>query len=258
MPGSNDKDFRVYMSCVLRTAINCFQKIIITCKRSKGKKTPVPTRVVTSYDDTSLHRMAGAMLRKMLRKRFSDKYYRRLTAKRQHLTKSESNLLRPMCLSKAEKQSLTTKLPVGFQVLDKEHLLVLKPRILQFVRHFSILFKTNVNSQKYSSLGSQMFKIAKKNKNKKKTRQHELCFLVMPKMCVEILLFQRTLSRMCTPNSQRNCNTMANEYMKKVKFLSLTAAQVMLRDKLKVYASKTASGRKSKKWTEWVRNSFLP
>ena len=76
MPGSNDKEFRVYISCVLRTAINCFQKIIITCKRSKGKKMPVPTRVVTSFSDTSLHRMAGAMLRKTLRKRFSDKYYK--------------------------------------------------------------------------------------------------------------------------------------------------------------------------------------
>ena len=245
VPGSGEKDFRIYMSCVLRLAINCFQKIIIACKRSNAKKTPVTTRVVSSYDDTSLHRMAGAMLRKMLRKRFSNKYYRRLTLKRQLLTKHESKLLRLMCLTKAEKQSANNKLPVGFQVLDRGHLLVLKPRILQFVRHFSILFRTNVNSLKYTSLEPQLFKIAKLiTMNSKTTRTMFMDSAYS--VCGKTTLPEDAIQNVYKEFTEKIFNTMANEHLKKVKFLSLTTAQVMLRDKLKVYASKTSSSRKLK------------
>lgn len=207
VPGSNEKDFRIYISCVLRMALNCFQKIIILCKKCKEKKSPV-TRVVTSFDDTSLHRMAGAMLRVMLRKRFSQKYYKRLTLKRQSLTKCETKLLRQMCLSKAEKQEATTKLSVGFQVLDKGRLLVLKPRILHFVRHFSILFKTNVNTQKYSNLGSQMFKIAKLvTKNSKTTRT--MFFDSAINVCGSTTVPDEAIQNVYTEFTEKLFNTMA-------------------------------------------------
>ena len=243
VPGSSVKDFRLYMSCVLRLAIDCFQKIIIVCKKAKHEKTSVTTRVARSYDDTALQRIAGAMLRKMLRKRFSKKYYKNLTLNRQLLTKQESKLLRLMCLSKAEKQS--EKLPVGFQMLDKGHLLVLKPRMLQFVRHFSILFRTNVNSQKYTSLGPQLFKVAKLvTTNSKTTRT--MFFDSAHNVCGKTDIPEDAILNVYKEFTEKLFNTMANEHLKKVKFLSLTAAQVMLRDKLKVYASKTGPNQRSK------------
>ena len=133
VPGSNAKDFRVYMSCVLRVAVNCFQKLIIANKQTKKNDSTASAHTVASFDDTSLYRMAGAMVRRMLRKRFSPKYFKRLTSKRQDLTKLESKLLRLMCLSKTEKMSSSSTLPVGFQVLDKGPLLVLKPCLFVLV-----------------------------------------------------------------------------------------------------------------------------
>lgn len=149
-----------------------------------------------------------------------------------------------MCFSKADKQNIYKKLPVGFQVLDRGNLLVMKPRILQFVRHFSILFKTNVNSVKFSSLGSQMFKIAKlvtQNSKATKTTFLDSANFVSGATSIPADAVLNVYKEF----TDKLFNTVSNEFMKKVKFLSLNTAQVMLRDKLKVYASKSASSRMS-------------
>ena len=74
------------MSYVLRVAVNRFQNLIIANKQTKKNESITLAHTVASFDDISLYRMAGAMVRRMLRKRFSPKYFKRPASKRQDLT----------------------------------------------------------------------------------------------------------------------------------------------------------------------------
>ena len=99
IPQSAQKDIRIYLSCLLRSCLSCFQQLIIRLK-SENVPTSKTTCSSESFDDTSLYRIAGAALRRMLKKRYSSKYSSKLTNKRQDITKDESKLVKILCYSK--------------------------------------------------------------------------------------------------------------------------------------------------------------
>ena len=85
-----------------------------------------------------------------------------------------------------------------------------------------------------------MFKIAKLiTKNSKTTRT--MFYNSARNVCGKTLVPEDAIRNVYLEFTEKLFNTMANEHMKKVKFLTLTTAQVMLRDKLKVYASRHKS-----------------
>ena len=66
VPLSTEKDIRIYVSCILRSCFSCFQQMIIDDKY-KNVQNSKPTFSSDSFDYTSLYRIAGAVLRKMLK-----------------------------------------------------------------------------------------------------------------------------------------------------------------------------------------------
>ena len=234
VPLSVDKDIRIYISCLLRSSFSCFQQLIIDVKSEN-----VPKRQTIcsseSFDDSSLYRIAGAALRKMLKKRYSAIFFSKLSTKRQNITKDETKLVKLLCFKKTEKQKHIEKLPVGFKILDKGGLLVVKPRVLNFVRHFSRLYRINVNSTKYTLLGSQMLKLARIVVVNSKTTK-SMFFDCSRHVSGTISFSDTVIQNVYKKFTEKLFNTLSNEFLKKLKFLSVNKAQVMLRDKLKVLA----------------------
>ena len=234
VPLSADKDIIIYISCRLRSSFSCFQQLIIDLKSEN-----VPKRKIMcsseSFDDTFLYRIAGAALRKMLKKRYSAKFFTKLSIKRQNITKEETKLVKLLCFKKTEKQKHIEKLPVGFKILDKGGLLVVKPRVLNFVRHFSSLYRINVNSTKYTLLGSQMLKLARIVVVNSQTTK-SMFFDCSRHVSGTISFSDSVIQNFYKEFTEKLFNTLSNEFLKKLKFLSVNKAQVMLRDKLKVLA----------------------
>lgn len=244
VPGSTQKDIRIYLSCLLRSCFSCFQQRIIEIKSKKkqNKKQNIKHySTCDSFDDTSLYRITGAVIRKMLRKRYSYKFFNRHSKTNQDAIKEETKLVKLLCLSKQAKQIYIEKLPAGFQVLDKGGLIVVKPRVLNFVRHFSRLYRINVNTNKYTLLGSQMLKLARIVVVHSKTTK-SMFFDCSRHVSGSVSFSDSVVLSVYKELTEKLFNTLSNEFLKKLKFLSVNKAQVMLRDKLKVLA--TQKGKK--------------
>ena len=235
VPQSAEKDIRIYLSCLLRSCLSCFQQLMIRLK-SENVPTSKTTCSSESFDDTSLYRIAGAALRRMLKKRYSSKYFSKLTNKRQDITKDESKLVKILCYNKTEKLKHIQKLPAGFQALDKGGLLVIKPRVLNFVRHFSRIYRLNVNTRKYALLGSQMLRLARLVVINSKTTK-TMFFDCARHLSGSVSFNDGVIQNVYKELTDKLFNTLSNEFLKKLKFLSVSKTQVMLRDKLKVLAS---------------------
>ena len=117
----------------------------------------------------------------------------------------------------------------------KGGLLVVKPRVLNFVRHFSRLYRINVNSTKYTLLGSQMLKLARIVVVNSKTTK-SMFFDCSRQVSGTISFSDSVIQNVYKEFTEKLFNTLSNEFLKKLKFLSVNIAKVMLRDKLKVLA----------------------
>ena len=127
-----EMDIRVFLSCVLKAFIDYFLKLTLELKsKDKQNKTQVYVRV--NFDNTSLYKIAGALIRQIIKKRKSPKYTKRLSAAKVTIINQEIDILKAMCFSKEEKDSLKHTLPVGFNSYDRGNLLVMKQPIINFV-----------------------------------------------------------------------------------------------------------------------------
>ena len=188
-------------------------------------------------DAVSAYRIAGSNLLRMIKKRKSAKYLKRLTKKRQAAIHLELCLLQSLHYSEQEKQN--TDLPFGIQYLDRGNLLIVKKPILNFV---NVLIKNvcgNVNMESYKLLGSKMTQVAKL---KVGDRQTKSMFYACVKLAAgKIALDTHSLQLICLEYSTKVFNTLVNEYIKRDKFIQKNTAQLMLRDKLKYFATQPKS-----------------
>ena len=138
-------DKRVFLSCVMKAFIDYFLKLTLELKsKDKQNKTQVYVRV--NFDNTSLYKIAGALTRQMIKKRQSPKYTKRLSAAKVTIINQEIAILKAMCFSKEEKDSIKHTLPVGFNAYDRGNLLVMKQPIINFVRVLAREISTTVNN----------------------------------------------------------------------------------------------------------------
>ena len=159
-----------------------------------------------------------------------------MSTKRQEITKEETKHVKLLCLNKKEKQNHIDKLPAGFQILEKGGLLVVKPRVLNFVRHFSRLYRINIISTKYTCLGLQMLKLARIVVVNSKTTK-SMFFDCSRHVSGSISFTDSVILSVYKQCTEKLFKTLSNEFLKKLKCLSVNKAHVMLRDKLKVLAS---------------------
>lgn len=230
---ATDTDIRIFLSCFMKSILDFFFKISIKIKSQQRGKSSVP--IQKNFDDTSLYRIAGAAIKRMIRKRFSSKYLKRLTKQRQEKMTEERSLLRKLCLSKTEKKAFVHKLPVGFLSLDKGNLLVVKSPILNFVRVLTKEIGTNINNTAYSRLGCKMTHVAKLKLSNNKGLQFMFCSCVKSASSCNTLTHSE-LTTIYKELADKLFNTIVNEFVKRDKFTQNSTAQLMLRDKLKSIA----------------------
>ena len=151
---------RIFLSCIMKSLLDYFLKLIHELKLKQKSKTSQVYRKV-NFDNTSLYKIAGALIRKMIKKRESPKYTKRLIPAKQTIVKKEIHILKSLCLSKQEKDKIKHLLPVGFNAYDRGNLLVIHTHILNFVRVLAREISTTVNKAAYAKLGSKMSKVAK-------------------------------------------------------------------------------------------------
>ena len=111
-------DIRVFLSCVMKAFIDYFLKLTIELKY-KGKQNKTQVYVRVNFDNTSLNKIAGALTRQMIKKRKSPKYTKRLSAAKVTIINQKVDILKAMCFSKEEKESIKHMLPVGFTAYDR-------------------------------------------------------------------------------------------------------------------------------------------
>ena len=237
-----DEDIRIYFSCVLKTFLDFYLHLTYTLK-SHTKLSSKTEHKVFKVDETSVFRIAGSNLMRMIKKRRSSKFHRRFTVKRQGMLKKELQLLEQLHLSKSEKECVN--LPAGIKFLDRGNLLIVKKPIFNFARTVIKKVCADVNSLSHQRLGLKMSQIAKL---KLFDRQTKNMFLA----CLKLATGDTSLSLQCTNGlyveyCTKMFNTLLNEYVKKDKFVHNNTAQLMLRDKLKFFATKSGSGGGKKK-----------
>ena len=172
----------------------------------------------------------------MMKKRKSHRYCKRLSSIKKILLATELNILKSMCLTNSEKEAIKGTLPTGFTSYDKGNLLVVRPVILNIVRLLIKEISSNISSSAYSKLGCRMMKIAriKLTNNKGLKDMFCTCIQSIPRCVSED---NNVISSIYKEFSDKLFNTIGNEFIKRDKFLNNRTAQLMLRDKLKFYAS---------------------
>ena len=233
---ATEMDKHVFLSCVMKAFIDYFLKLTLELKsKDKQNKTQVYVRV--NFDNTSLYKIAGALTRQMIKKRQSPKYTKRLSAAKVTIINQEIDILKAMCFSKEEKDSIKHTLPVGFNAYDRGNLLVMKQPIINFVRVLAREISTTVNKAAYVNLGSKMSKVAKLKLTSNKGLKVMFCSCVRKVSgcdCTHNIAILNVHKEFTT----KTFNTLMNEFIKRDKFLQNSTAQLMLRDKLKFYANK--------------------
>ena len=115
---ATEMDIRVFLSCVIKAFIDYFLKLTIDLKY-KGKQNKAHVYVRVNFDNTSLYKIAGSLTRHMIKKRKSPKYTKRLSAAKESIINQKIDILKAMCFSKEEKESINHMLPVGFTAYDR-------------------------------------------------------------------------------------------------------------------------------------------
>lgn len=230
-------DKRVFLSCVMKALIDYFLKLTHELKsKQQQNKAPRIYRKI-NFDNTSLYKIVGALLRQMIKKRQSLKYVKRLSPAKQTIVNQEIHILKAMCLSNEEKEKVKHMLPVGFNAYDRGNLLVIHTYILNFVRVLAREISTTVNTAAYAKLGSNMAKVAKLKLASNKGLKVMFCSCVR-KVTGCDSTYNNAVLNVHKEFSSKTFNTMMNEFIKRDKFLGNNTAQLMLRDKLKFYANK--------------------
>lgn len=145
---------------VMKALIDYFLKLTLELK-SKNQQNKTQMYIKVNFDNTSLYKIAGALIRQMVKKRKSRKYAKRLSPAKQTIVNQEIHILKAMCLTNEEKGRVKHMLPVGFTAYDRGNLLVIHTPILNFVRVLAREISTTVNTAAYAKLGSNMSKVAK-------------------------------------------------------------------------------------------------
>ena len=242
MKNISEEDVRIYFSCVLKSFLDFYLHVIYKLKSHKKLSTNTEQKVC-KVDDTSVYRIAGSNLMRMIKKRRSSKFHGRFTMKRQAVLKKKLNILEQLYMSNSEKES--EKLPHGIKFLDRGNLLIVKKPIFNFARSIIRKVCVDVNRHSHQRLGLKMSQIAKL---KLFDRQTKNMFLA----CLKLLSGDKSLdlqfiSGLYNEYCTKIINTLLNEYVKKDKFIHNNTAQLMLRDKLKFFASKTGTAAAKKK-----------
>ena len=236
-----DSDIRIYLSCLLKSVLDFFLHISYKIKSSFQKESTT-NQVQVKIDTTSVYRIAGSNLLRMIKKRQSVKFLRRLTKSRRSTMQHELHLLQTLHYSKEEKPSI--ELPPGVRFLDHGKLLIVKKPILNFVKVIIKNVCGSVNTQSYKQLGLKMTQVAKL---KMCNRQTQSMFCACVKLAAGNLSLQiQNVNLLCSEFSTKIFNTLVNEYLKRDKFIQKNTAQLMLRDKLKFFAAQS----QTKKETE--------
>ena len=234
-------DKRVFLSCVMKALLDYFLKLIHGLKSKQQSKSSQEYRKV-NFDNASLYKIAGALIRQMIKKRQSTKYVRKLIPAKQTIVNQEIHILKSLCLSKQEKENIKHMLPVGFTAFDRGNLLVINTHILNFVRVLAREISTTVNTATYAKLGSKMSKVAKLKLASNKGLKVMFCSCVR-KVTGCDSTYNNAVLNVHKEFSSKTFNTMMNEFIKRDKFLGNNTAQLMLRDKLKFYANKKQSAK---------------
>ena len=178
----------------------------------------------------------------MIKKRKSTNLLKRLTKRRQSIIQEEISLLQNLHYPNEEKQN--AELPPGVRYLDRGSLLTDKKPILNFVK---IIIKNvcgSVSAQSYKQLGLRMTQVAKL---KVCDRQTNPVFCACVKLAAgNVSLQAQNLHLLCSEYSTKVFNTLVNEYIKQDKFMQKNNVQLMLRDKLKFFASQSQKSKSQK------------
>ena len=230
---ASELDKRIFLSCVLKTFLDHFLKYAI---KAKSKGINIINQSKIHVDETSLYRLSGALLHTMMKKRKLSRYNKRLYTKKKISLIIELDILKNTCLSKSEKERAKETLPIGFTSYDKGHLLVVRPVILNIVRLLVKEISINISASAYSKLGCRMMKIARLKLTNNKGLKDMFCTCVrsIPECKSQE---NEIINSLYKEFSDKLFNTIANEFIKRDKFLNNRTAQLMLRDKLKFYAS---------------------
>ena len=228
-------DIRIYLSCLLKSLLDFFLHITYKLKTSSHQTQVNSNQTQVKIDISSIYRIAGANLMRMIKKRKSTNFLKRLTKRRQSIIQEEISLLQNLHYPNEEKQN--TELPPGVRYLDRGSLLIVKKPIFNFVK---IIIKNvcgSVSTQSYNQLGLRMTQVAKL---KVCDRQTKSMFCACVKLAAgNVSLQAQNVHLLCSEYSTKIFNTVVNEYIKRDKFMQKNNAQLMLRDKLKFFASQS-------------------
>ena len=234
-------DIQIYLSCLLKSLLDFFLHISYKIKLSFQTQVK-SNQIHVKIDTASVYRIAGSNLLRMIRKRKSVKFLKRLTKKRQSMIQDEILLLESLHYSKEEKQNI--ELPPGIRYLDRGNLIIVKKPILNFVKVIIKNVCGNVNIQSHKQFGLKMTQVAKL---KLCDRQTKFMFCACVKLAAgHHSLTTQTVHLLCSELSAKIFNTLVNEYVKRDKFIQKNSAQLMLRDKLKFFAAQSQSRKKRK------------
>ena len=228
-------DIRIYLSCLLKSLLDFFLHITYKLKTSSHQTQVNSNQTQVKIDISSIYRIAGANLMRMIKKRKSTNFLKRLTKQRQSIIQEEISLLQNLHYPNEEKQN--TELPPGVRYLDRGSLLIVKKPIFNFVK---IIIKNvcgSVSAQSYNQLGLRMTQVAKL---KVCDRQTKSMFCACVNLAAgNVSLQAQNVHLLCSEYSTKIFNTVVNEYIKRDKFMQKNNAQLMLRDKLKFFASQS-------------------
>ena len=237
---ASEVDKRIFFSCVMKALLDFFLQYAIN---TKSKRINGIKQSKIHVDETSIYRISGALLHSMVKKRKSARLNKRLSTAKKILFTSELSILNNMCLSKPEKETMKDTLPIGFISYDRGNLLVMRPVILNITRLLIKEISSNISSSAYSKFGSRMMKIARIKLTNNKGLKDMFC------ACVQSIPQCESQDNTAVTSiykefSEKLFNTIANEFVKRDKFLNNRTAQLMLRDKLKFYASSKQDNKK--------------
>ena len=115
-------DIRIYLSCLLKSLLDFFLRITYKLKTSSHQTQVNSNQTQVMIDISSIYRIAGANLMRMIKKRKSTNFLKRLTKWRQSIIQEEISLLQNLHCPNEEKQN--TELPPGVRYLDRGSLLI--------------------------------------------------------------------------------------------------------------------------------------
>ena len=212
---ASEVDKRIFFSCVMKALLDFLQYAI----NAKSKRINGIKQSKIHVDETSIYRISGALLHSMVKKRKSARLNKRLSTAKKILFTSDLSILNNMCLSKPEKETMKDTLPIGFISYDRGNLLVVRPVVLNIIRLLIKEISSNISSSAYSKFGSRMMKIARIKLTNNKGLKDMFC------ACVQSIPQCESQDNTAVTSiykefSEKLFNTIANEFIKRDKFLN--------------------------------------